>query len=64
MLTDELMTAKLKKKAQLQQVLNTLYCREEIEDVSDEDFKENITSGRSMPYELAALAVKLRLRES
>ncbi|OEL22243.1 Serine/threonine-protein kinase fray2 [Dichanthelium oligosanthes] len=39
MLTDELIAAKLKH-AQLQQELNALYCREEIEDVRDEDNEE------------------------
>ncbi|PUZ38260.1 hypothetical protein GQ55_9G182600 [Panicum hallii var. hallii] len=38
-LTDELIAAKLKH-AQLQQELNALYCREEIEDVRDEDNEE------------------------
>ncbi|CAN6304556.1 unnamed protein product [Urochloa humidicola] len=38
-LTDELIAAKLKH-AQLQQELNGLYCREEIEDVRDEDNEE------------------------
>ncbi|XP_066336560.1 uncharacterized protein [Miscanthus floridulus] len=35
-LTDELISAKLKH-VQLQQELNALYCREEIEDIRDED---------------------------
>ncbi|KAG2547829.1 hypothetical protein PVAP13_9KG127900 [Panicum virgatum] len=39
MLTDELIATKLKH-AQLQQELNALYCREEIEDVRDEDNEE------------------------
>ncbi|RCV42120.1 hypothetical protein SEVIR_9G189600v4 [Setaria viridis] len=38
-LTDELIAAKLKH-AQLQQELNALYCREEIEDIRDEDNEE------------------------
>ncbi|CAL4934396.1 unnamed protein product [Urochloa decumbens] len=38
-LTDELIAAKLKH-AQLQQELNALYCREEIEDARDEDNEE------------------------
>jgi len=38
-LTDELIATKLKH-AQLQQELNALYCREEIEDVRDEDNEE------------------------
>nr|CAB3494183.1 unnamed protein product [Digitaria exilis] len=38
-LTDELIAAKLKH-AQLQQELNALYCREEIEDVREEDNEE------------------------
>jgi hypothetical protein len=38
-LTDELIAAKLKH-VQLQQELNALYCREEIEDIRDDDNEE------------------------
>jgi hypothetical protein len=38
-LTDELISAKLKH-VQLQQELNALYCREEIDDIRDEDIIE------------------------